>query len=83
MCGICAYIGYEDGYNYVLDGIKILLNRGFDSIGLIGINNDKEFVVRKYANRPDKSSIELVSNLDSVFAGCKTMCGHNRWSRYF
>lgn len=82
MCGICAYIGYEDGYKYVLDGIKILLNRGFDSIGLIGINNDKEFVVRKYANRPDKSSIELVSNLDYVFTGCKIMCGHNRWSTH-
>ena len=38
MCGISAYIGYENAYNYLIYGLKMLQNRGYDSACLCMIN---------------------------------------------
>lgn len=37
MCGICGYIGNDNAFTYIYDGICSLLNRGYDSVGICTI----------------------------------------------
>lgn len=41
MCGIFAYIGKKNSLNIVLEGLKRIEYRGYDSAGVAGILNDK------------------------------------------
>ena len=41
MCGICGFLGNFPGINHIFFGIKMLLNRGYDSSGICGIKNNK------------------------------------------
>lgn len=41
MCGIFGYIGKKDPIKMVLDGLKRLEYRGYDSAGLAGVENGK------------------------------------------
>lgn len=41
MCGIFAYIGKKDSVQTVLEGLKKIEYRGYDSAGLAGIENGK------------------------------------------
>ena len=38
MCGICGYIGNDNAFDYIYEGICSLLNRGYDSVGICTIN---------------------------------------------
>jgi glucosamine 6-phosphate synthetase-like amidotransferase/phosphosugar isomerase protein len=40
MCGICGYIGNDNAFNYIYNGICSLLNRGYDSVGICTINSN-------------------------------------------
>ena len=57
MCGICGYIGYNNAFNIVYNGILKLLNRGYDSIGITTINNNN-ILTHKYASYDNEESIE-------------------------
>jgi glucosamine--fructose-6-phosphate aminotransferase (isomerizing) len=35
MCGISAYIGYREAYPIVVNGLKRLEYRGYDSAGIV------------------------------------------------
>ena len=35
MCGIVGYVGYRDGKPIILDGLRRLEYRGYDSAGLV------------------------------------------------
>lgn len=41
MCGIFGYIGNKDPVKTVINGLKKLEYRGYDSAGIAGINNEK------------------------------------------
>ena len=45
MCGITGFIGYFNGYKYVLHGLIMLLSRGYDGAGICGIDPNKNFVL--------------------------------------
>ena len=47
MCGIVGYTGFQDAYNIVINGLKRLEYRGYDSAGIILENKDKDFEVKK------------------------------------
>ena len=68
-CGIVGVVGGEDAVGFLLEGLTILRNRGYDSAGVasvgVGIGadpkNGTQLVVTKYASRDSTcDSIDLV-----------------------
>lgn len=81
MCGICAYLGKAPGSQYVLEGIHMLRNRGYDSMGVCSINGDeKQFTVTKFANNKGKDSFELLSENYDPHNNKTCLMGHCRWA---
>ena len=82
MCGIIAYLGKNEGGKYALEGIKMLRNRGYDSVGCCSVDRyTNKFVVTKYANRPDKDSYELFEETFNQYHHKHTIMSlHTRWA---
>lgn len=79
MCGICGYIGYNNGFEYIYFGIHMLLNRGYDSIGMCSINDNK-LILNKYSQKPDIDILKLIeSHKDNHGSICM---GHTRWATH-
>jgi glucosamine--fructose-6-phosphate aminotransferase (isomerizing) len=80
MCGIIGYIGKENGFKYSMEGLKMLQNRGYDSCGCCSINKkDNKFINRKYANKNEISSFDILEQKSDDFKGCEIFINHNRW----
>lgn len=80
MCGICGYIGYTPGYKYVFHGIKMLLNRGYDSTGMCGINN-KQLLLKKFASLDNKEPIERLEEVIDDYSDITSpIIAHTRWA---
>ncbi|MBI2668132.1 glutamine--fructose-6-phosphate transaminase (isomerizing) [Candidatus Woesearchaeota archaeon] len=71
MCGIIAYKGFRDGVNIVLEGLKLLEYRGYDSWGIAAKNED----IHVFKEVGKIGEIKKVNLLRS------NICmGHTRWS---
>jgi len=83
MCGIVGYLGNNDANDYILSGLKLLQNRGYDSVGVSFIKNEKLDTI-KYAsttNCDSLSQLEKKLSLDSV--NMETIAiGHTRWATH-
>lgn len=55
ICGIIGYVGTGNAANYVIEGLKILENRGYDSAGITTISPDHQLVTTKYASNDTTS----------------------------
>ncbi|OQY87900.1 MAG: glutamine--fructose-6-phosphate transaminase (isomerizing) [Anaerolineae bacterium UTCFX1] len=77
MCGIVGYIGARDATPIILNGLKRLEYRGYDSAGVAVINGD-QLEVRKDAGKLSQL-IDLVEK--SPIAGAPGI-GHTRWATH-
>ena len=77
MCGIVGYIGPRDATPIILNGLKRLEYRGYDSAGLAVIENG-EIAVRRDAGKLGKL-VELVAH--SPVSGSPGI-GHTRWATH-
>src|SRR4029450_2092134 len=77
MCGIVGYIGPRDATPIILNGLKRLEYRGYDSAGL-AILNGGQLEVRKDAGKLSQL-IDLVSK--SPISGAPGI-GHTRWATH-
>ena len=77
MCGIVAYIGGQDATPIVVDGLKKLEYRGYDSAGIAILENDN-IEIRRVAGK-----VELLERLiqKSPVTG-NTGIGHTRWATH-
>ena len=78
MCGITGYIGYRDAYPIIINGLKRLEYRGYDSAGLILYDEDEIKLVKtkgKVSNLEEKikNSIETTGTIGF---------GHTRWATH-
>ncbi|MEU7479361.1 glutamine--fructose-6-phosphate transaminase (isomerizing) [Lentzea sp. NPDC042327] len=80
MCGIVGYVGHQSALDVVLDGLRRLEYRGYDSAG-VAVVADGELAVERKAGRLQN----LEARLDEVgrdgFAGTVGM-GHTRWATH-
>ncbi|MBK9927674.1 MAG: glutamine--fructose-6-phosphate transaminase (isomerizing) [Anaerolineales bacterium] len=77
MCGIVGYIGSRDATPIIINGLKRLEYRGYDSAGVAVINGD-QLEVRKDAGKLSQL-IDLVSK--SPINGAPGI-GHTRWATH-
>lgn len=76
MCGIIGYIGPKDARNIIINGLKRLEYRGYDSAGMALVNGETK--IFKCAGRV-KDLEDLVNK--SNFNGTTGM-GHTRWATH-
>jgi glutamine---fructose-6-phosphate transaminase (isomerizing) len=77
MCGIVGYIGPRDATPIILNGLKRLEYRGYDSAGVAVINND-QIEVRRDAGKLSQL-VDLVGK--SPLKGAPGI-GHTRWATH-
>lgn len=77
MCGIVAYIGRQDGTSIVVDGLKKLEYRGYDSAG-IAILDDGKIEIRRAAGKV--ALLEALIEKNPVQG--TTGIGHTRWATH-
>ncbi|HRJ49938.1 MAG: glutamine--fructose-6-phosphate transaminase (isomerizing) [Phycisphaeraceae bacterium] len=78
MCGIVAYVGSKQCQNLLLEGLKRLEYRGYDSAGIATIEGGKIRVVKtigRVANLEDK--LEEVGGVSGTIGMC-----HTRWATH-
>ena len=77
MCGIVGYVGDGNAKDIIIDGLKRLEYRGYDSAG-IALNKDNKLVVRKKIGR--------IANLEEMIEGedlsARIGIGHTRWATH-
>ena len=81
MCGIVGYVGNRPALSIVLDGLRRLEYRGYDSAGIAVINNGTVLMEKragKLANL-EKSLAERAA--DGIAVG-STAIGHTRWATH-
>ena len=77
MCGIVGYIGPRDATPIVLNGLKRLEYRGYDSAGLAVIENG-QIAVRRDAGKLGR----LVALVDQAPVAGSPGIGHTRWATH-
>lgn len=77
MCGIVGYLGSKQAYPILINGLKRLEYRGYDSTG-IAVIEDKELCVRKKMGKV-KDLEQFVAN-ESF--GSTIGIGHTRWATH-
>ena len=80
MCGIVGYVGHRDALGVVLEALRRLEYRGYDSAGVALADGSGGLLVQRKAGR--------LANLESAIAesgesfGATTGMGHTRWATH-
>src|SRR5437867_12706498 len=75
MCGIVGYIGHKKVSTVLLDGLRRLEYRGYDSAGSAVINGGNVRVVRSAGKLRDLEENLRLTSLEGAFG-----LGHTRWA---
>jgi len=72
MCGIIGYIGGREAYPILLEGLKRLEYRGYDSAGISIINSKLDFIKRE----------GRIKELEDLFIPGNLGIAHTRWATH-
>jgi glucosamine--fructose-6-phosphate aminotransferase (isomerizing) len=83
MCGIVGYLGPDqEAIQAVLDGIQLLQNRGYDSVGISSIHCG-ELQTIKHASTATNNAIDIIQNIIlSDKPKSSLSIGHTRWATH-
>ena len=77
MCGIVGYTGFKEANTILIDGLKKLEYRGYDSAG-IALQLEGKLKITKAAG----SVADLESRMDGADSEVKVGIGHTRWATH-
>lgn len=78
MCGIVGYIGEKNCFPILINGLKRLEYRGYDSAGIAYLNSNPNIGIIK--NKGKVSILE--EKIDSLKVKAKIGIGHTRWATH-
>ncbi|UKB84826.1 glutamine--fructose-6-phosphate transaminase (isomerizing) [Chryseobacterium sp. MEBOG06] len=78
MCGIVGYTGFQDAYEIVINGLRRLEYRGYDSAGIVLEGPDNKLEVEKTKGKVE-DLVNISENLKGKF---KVGMGHTRWATH-
>jgi glucosamine--fructose-6-phosphate aminotransferase (isomerizing) len=78
MCGIVGYVGPRQAVDFLLQGLRRLEYRGYDSAGIATIAPDGRFAICKTAGRIDTLEQRLAADYTPGAIGI----GHTRWATH-
>lgn len=78
MCGIVGYTGFRDAYDVVINGLRRLEYRGYDSAGIILELQNGDFEFKKTKGKVD----DLVAISKNFQTTSKLGMGHTRWATH-
>jgi glucosamine--fructose-6-phosphate aminotransferase (isomerizing) len=78
MCGIVGYVGGRECIDFLVQGLRRLEYRGYDSSGVVTLGEHTPLTVVKAAGRIDK----LVAKLAHDSQRGTTGVGHTRWATH-
>jgi len=79
MCGITGYIGYRDAYPIVMNGLKRLEYRGYDSSGIMMFDGEN---VQLSKTKGKVSDLELITDKEEGRKKGNIGMGHTRWATH-
>ena len=77
MCGIVGYTGFQDAYEVVINGLRRLEYRGYDSAGIV-LEQPSHFDVAKTKGKVD----DLVRISKNLQGKSHVGMGHTRWATH-
>lgn len=78
MCGIVGYTGFQDAYEIVINGLRRLEYRGYDSAGIVLDSYNNAFDIAKTKGKVD----DLVAISENLKGKAKVGMGHTRWATH-
>ncbi|MGI0078277.1 MAG: glutamine--fructose-6-phosphate transaminase (isomerizing) [Nitrososphaerales archaeon] len=78
MCGIIGYIGDERAVPILFEGLKRLEYRGYDSAGIVTLNDDSQFELKKQVGKV----LEIHEKLNFLDLQGKEGIAHTRWATH-
>jgi glucosamine--fructose-6-phosphate aminotransferase (isomerizing) len=85
MCGIVGYVGDRSALDIVVDGLRRLEYRGYDSAGVAVIGDEGDLVTCKRAGKLANLEKALAASASNGAAGIErgtTGIGHTRWATH-
>ncbi|MGG6229516.1 glutamine--fructose-6-phosphate transaminase (isomerizing) [Tenacibaculum sp. SDUM215027] len=79
MCGITGYIGHREAYPIVINGLKRLEYRGYDSAGIMMYDGETMHLSK---TKGKVSDLELITNKEEERKKGKIGIGHTRWATH-
>ena len=78
MCGIVGYIGSQAAQNFLLEGLRRLEYRGYDSAGTATLDENQQLHFVKAVGR----IASLATELDKSPSNSGIGIGHTRWATH-
>ena len=81
MCGIVGYLGNDVFIEYILTGLRLLINRGYDSVGVSTILNNSLSTIKTTSESYDSLDI-LEKEVINISYKTKIGIAHTRWATH-
>jgi glucosamine--fructose-6-phosphate aminotransferase (isomerizing) len=81
MCGIVGYVGHQSARDVVVDALRRMEYRGYDSAGIALVDGVGKLTVRRRAGRLSNLESALADTEPKALAGT-TGLGHTRWATH-
>jgi glucosamine--fructose-6-phosphate aminotransferase (isomerizing) len=81
MCGIVGYVGQRPACDIVVDALRRMEYRGYDSSGVALVDGSGGLTVRRRAGRLANLEADLAETDDASLVG-STGLGHTRWATH-
>ncbi len=79
MCGITGYIGSRNAYPIIINGLKRLEYRGYDSAGVMVFDGEQ---IQLSKTKGKVSDLEAITNIDESRKKGSIGIGHTRWATH-